>query len=231
MTKSSQTDDVVQLGVLFSDHRKTHQIRISGHPSDDAIVALEQEIFAQTGRDVSQTHHIDGEAQFVLSGESPDDPDGYAVEFMHLRARTTFEEMRLLVGPREFSTRILLTGFGGDGAEPFVQWFLEDLLPMGRYALEAYGAAEIARRIGSSQRRRRHRETRTLAEIWIREGGEPYERLLEFVRSRYCWTYDSIDVQLGLSRDEATRLMNACGYRHHVDDRAYYGHHDTDAVN
>lgn len=120
----------------------------------------------------------------------PDDlaDDEDVVDFVDLHVRTTFRDVRMIVGPAPFSVTVMETGFGGDAVEPFVIWVLDDLLPFGSVALELYGAAEIARRIGAAARRRRNRDTRQSADNWVREGGAVPALLIDRVKRNDSWT-------------------------------------------
>lgn len=227
------TSAPISIGLLYiGSGGGESRIIISGEPDEDAVVPLEQAVFSVTGRDVSDYGRADGESVFVLSSTREEDRDPLGADYLHLPARITFRELRLVVGPRDFETRAQLTGFGGDGLfDGFVAWEIADAINFGRDALELYGAVEIARRLGRAMRRRARRDRRRIADVWAHEGGPVPEDLVEAVERQHSWSDGEIKTYFELDRAEARLLMAACGYTWSSEDARYFRPGDLDAVN
>jgi hypothetical protein len=228
--------DEITISVLLGKDDRRREIVVRGAPDDDATLALSRAIDAELGwgrADLdNRPPNADDPSPFSLVGESPDDPTGgIPVEFIDLPWRTTFADMRLLVGPRPFSTTVYPNGFGGDGIEPFVIWAMNDLAPLGAKMVELYGYAELARRIGSASRRRRYREHRRAAELWIIEGGSVPDILRTKIVEQGYWYIDHLYTLFGLAPADAKRLMQQLNYRWDSKSRAFYKSPDPDAVN
>jgi hypothetical protein len=216
----------ISVGLVFAD-LGNRKVTVSGAADAPAFPLIEAE-FRQAGTNIGWDP-TSGPV-FVLEPVKPVDIGESARTFILLTPAETMADLRTLVGPNDYAVAVELPGFGGEG--DIFSWVLQDLLPLGRVLLEVYGAVEVGHRLTAVIQRSRAKETRALADYWVREGaGTPPQQLIGVVQSRYWWTTDDIDTQLGLGREEATRLMNLCGYRWSAEFRAYYPPTDRDAVN
>ncbi|MGV9194367.1 hypothetical protein ACQ143_08485 [Microbacterium sp. MC2] len=232
--------DQITIRVLLGHDNRRRELTVTGQPAANAASALVNAIRLELGRAPIKPREgaadNDGEDSdeygLVLCGESPDDPSGgIPVEYIAVPPSTTFSELRRMVGPRPFSVTVFETGFGGDGVEEFVTWFVEDLAPIGAELVELYGYAEIARRIGSATRRRRYREARLAARSWLIEGGEVPAVLRRQIQKSDWWWIVHLKTFFDLGPADAKRVMDAVGYRWNAKQHGFFAPPDSDAVN
>ncbi len=215
----------ISVGLVFAD-LGNRKVTVSGAAHAPAFPLIEAQ-FRQAGTNIGWDP-ASGPV-FVLEPAKPVGIGESARTFVLLTPAETMADLRTLVGPNDYEVAVELPGFGGEG--DIFSWVLQDLLPLGRVLLEVYGAVEVGHRLTKVMQKSRAKETRSLADYWVREGGgTPPQALIAVVLSRYSWTTDDIDTQLGLGREDATRLMNLCGYRWSVDMQAYFPPVDPDAV-
>lgn len=144
---------------------------------------------------------------------------------------TTLRELRLLIGPDDDAVRLQIGGFGGDGAEAFILWLLEDLLPFGGELLSVYGGVELGVRASRALRKRNHRETRELVQEWLHAGDrELPDALREVITDRSYWPMRDVDLVFGISGPDLRRAMESCGYGYSPSDSAYHAPQPLDAV-
>jgi hypothetical protein len=196
----------------------TTTLHIEGRGSDTAFGAIR----AALARDNESSNW----SSFSLSSRSvydPDSPDDeFNNQFLLIHEDATLDDLRLLVGPVDDRVVLHAGGFGGPSEPELMFWFLNDLLPFGRVALEAWGAVEVARTVGRVIERRPYRQSRRDAEHWARTGmGELPVLLKDEVEKRKRWTTHMTALAFDLSASETSELMSRCGYEFDAGQDAY----------
>lgn len=209
----------VGFDILYAMGHSTNpvQLRFSGDGDEPALKVIADALAA-----VGRADEIDGTSLLLSPRDAFESGDG-DTQFLVLTGNETLSELRVLIGADD-SAVVLRTGGWGDtqGPELFV-WLVEDFLPFGRAALEAYGAVGVMKVVGRAIEKKRYRETREQAADWLRRGGGRVDgRLKEQVESYHSWTVRDAERHFGLSASDTAELMIACGYRFERDTQAYY---------